>query len=190
MTVFALAFMIGVLNGLRSFTPPAATAWAAHLRWIKLPGPLALMGSLPAVAIFTLLAVFELFADKPRIPDRITTMSLVTRRHGSSPAMRSRGQWTESGHRSRLWHRRQRQRLRRLQRTQAFGKSDGRAGFLCCPRGGPDLHCRRSLGRHAVEKRCPPCSLTGAGNLFAAENAPAIDAGQDGQMSDQGEETK
>jgi len=56
MTVFALAFVIGVLNGLRSFTPPAAAAWAAHLRWMKLQGALALIGSLPVVAIFTLLA--------------------------------------------------------------------------------------------------------------------------------------
>src|SRR5215467_10479633 len=80
MTVLALAFVIGVLNGLRSFTPPAAAAWAAHLRWIKLQGPLSLIGSVPVVAIFTLLAAFELFADKtPWIPDRITTMSLIAR---------------------------------------------------------------------------------------------------------------
>jgi uncharacterized membrane protein len=80
MTVVALAFVIGVLNGLRSFTPPAAVAWAAHLRWIELPGPLAMVGSVPVLAIFTLLAAFELFADKmPWIPDRITTMSLVAR---------------------------------------------------------------------------------------------------------------
>src|SRR3989454_1961241 len=80
MIILALAFVIGVLNGLRSFTPPAAAAWAAHLRWIKLQGALALIGSVPAVAIFTLLAAFELFADKkPWIPDRITAMSLVAR---------------------------------------------------------------------------------------------------------------
>jgi len=80
MTVLALAFVIGVLNGLRSFTPPAAAAWAAHLRWIKLQGALALIGSVPVVAIFTLLAAFELIADKmPWIPDRTTTMSLVAR---------------------------------------------------------------------------------------------------------------
>src|SRR5215831_10001438 len=80
MTVLALAFFIGVLNGLRSFTPPAATAWAAHLRWIKLPGALALIGAGPMVAIFTLLAAFELVADKmPWIPDRISTMSLILR---------------------------------------------------------------------------------------------------------------
>ena len=80
MALLALAFVIGVLNGLRSFTPPAAAAWAAHLGWIKLQGVLALIGSVPVVAIFTLLAAFELFADKmPWIPDRTTTMSLVGR---------------------------------------------------------------------------------------------------------------
>jgi uncharacterized membrane protein len=57
MTVLVLAFSIGVLNGLRSFTPPAAAAWAAHLGWIKLPSPLALVGWVSVVAIFTLLAV-------------------------------------------------------------------------------------------------------------------------------------
>jgi uncharacterized membrane protein len=80
MTVLALAFVIGVLNGLRSFTPPAATAWATHLSWIKLQGALALIGSVPVVAILTLLAAFELVADKmPWIPDRTTTMSLAAR---------------------------------------------------------------------------------------------------------------
>ena len=80
MTVLALAFLIGVLNGLRSFTPPAAVAWAAHLRWIKLQGALALIGSAPVVAIITLLAAFELYADKTSwIPDRTTTMSLIGR---------------------------------------------------------------------------------------------------------------
>src|SRR5262245_47217214 len=80
MTVPTLAFTIGVLNGLRSFTPPAAAAWAAHLRWIKLQGTLALIGAVPVVAIFTLLAAFELFADKmPWIPDRISPMSLAAR---------------------------------------------------------------------------------------------------------------
>jgi len=80
MTVLALAFGIGVLNGLRSFTPPAVTAWAAHLRWVELQGALAVIGSVPVVAIFTILAAFELVADKmPWIPDRTTTMSLVVR---------------------------------------------------------------------------------------------------------------
>jgi uncharacterized membrane protein len=80
MTVLVLAFVIGVLNGLRSLTPPAVVAWAAYLRWIKLQGALALIGSVVAAAIFTLLAAFELVADKmPWIPDRITFMSLTAR---------------------------------------------------------------------------------------------------------------
>src|SRR5262245_65824083 len=80
MAVLALAFVIGVLNGLRSFTPPAVTAWAAYLGWIKLQGALSPIRSFPVVAMFTLLAFFELFADKTSwIPDRTTTMSLVAR---------------------------------------------------------------------------------------------------------------
>ena len=80
MAILALAFLIGVLNGLRSFTPPAVAAWAAHLRWIKLQGALAPIGSVPVVAIFTLLAAFELFADKrPWLPNRTSTMSLLLR---------------------------------------------------------------------------------------------------------------
>ena len=80
MAILALAFLIGVLNGLRSFTPPAVAAWAAHFRWIRLQGALALIGSAPVVAISTLLAAFELFADKrPWIPNRTSAMSLLAR---------------------------------------------------------------------------------------------------------------
>jgi uncharacterized membrane protein len=80
MAVLGLAFIIGVLNGLRSFTPPAVASWAAHLGWIKLERPLAVIGSLPVVIILTLLAAFELFADKtPWIPNRTTPMSLAAR---------------------------------------------------------------------------------------------------------------
>ena len=55
-------------------------AWAAHRHWIELPGALALMGSVPAVAIFTLLAVFELIADKMSwTPPRIAALGLSGR---------------------------------------------------------------------------------------------------------------
>ncbi|HEX4998737.1 MAG TPA: DUF4126 family protein [Terriglobia bacterium] len=80
MTTLAVAFAIGMLNGLRTFTPPAVAAWATRLGWIRLQGALALMGSLPSVAFFTLMAAFELFADKmPRIPNRTSPMSLLGR---------------------------------------------------------------------------------------------------------------
>src|SRR5262245_57906436 len=80
MTVLALAFVIGVLTGLRSLTPPAVVAWAAHLHWIKLQRPLTMIGSYPVVVLFTLLAAFELVADKmPWIPNRTAPMGLVAR---------------------------------------------------------------------------------------------------------------
>lgn len=75
-----LAFLIGLFAGLRSLTAPAATAWAAHLGWLKLERPLSLIGSLPAVVIFTLLAVAELVADKlPKTPNRTSAMPLIAR---------------------------------------------------------------------------------------------------------------
>ena len=80
MTVLLLAFLIGVLTGLRSLTPAAATAWAAYLGWLNLEGSLDLVGSLAAVVIFTLLAVGELVADKmPWMPNRISIPGLIAR---------------------------------------------------------------------------------------------------------------
>ena len=75
-----LAFLIGVFTGLRGLTPPAVTAWAAYLGWIKLDGLLAYMASLPAVVIFTLLALGELVADKlPKTPSRTAPPGLISR---------------------------------------------------------------------------------------------------------------
>ena len=75
-----LAFLIGFFAGLRSLTAPAATGWAVHLGWMKLRGQLALIGSIPAVAIFTLLAVVELVADKlPKTPSRTAPPGLIAR---------------------------------------------------------------------------------------------------------------
>ena len=75
-----LAFLIGFFAGLRSLTAPAATGWAVHLGWMKLRGQLALIGSIPAVAIFTLLAVVEMVADKlPKTPSRTAPPGLIAR---------------------------------------------------------------------------------------------------------------
>ena len=76
----SLAFLIGFLTGLRSLTPPAAVAWAAHLGWLKLSGALALVGPVFSVGIFTVLALGELAADKwAKIPARTSAMPLVAR---------------------------------------------------------------------------------------------------------------
>src|SRR5678810_189053 len=74
------AFLIGLFAGLRSLTPPAAVAWAVYLGWLKLARPLALIGSLPAVIILSLLAVTELILDKlPNTPSRTAPPGLIAR---------------------------------------------------------------------------------------------------------------
>jgi len=59
-----LAFLIGVFAGLRFLTAPAVVSWATYLEWLKLDGPLALFGHVASVAIFTVLAIAEMVADK------------------------------------------------------------------------------------------------------------------------------
>src|SRR5713226_3993606 len=79
--VLLLAFLIGVVAGLRSLTAPAAVAWAARRNWINLHNtPLSFMGSTAAVVIFTLLAVVELVADQlPSTPSRTKPPGLIAR---------------------------------------------------------------------------------------------------------------
>jgi uncharacterized membrane protein len=78
--VLALPFLIGFFAGLRSLTAPAATAWAAHLGWLNVQGPLAWIGSTPAVAILTALALLELIGDKlPSTPSRTAPPGLIAR---------------------------------------------------------------------------------------------------------------
>lgn len=79
--VFVLALGIGIVAGLRSLTAPAVVAWGAHLSWLNLHGSLlAFMGSTPAVAILSVLAIGELIADKlPMIPKRTAPAPLMAR---------------------------------------------------------------------------------------------------------------
>jgi uncharacterized membrane protein len=72
--ILCLAFAIGVIAGLRTFTAPAVICWAAHLGWINLRGShLSFLGSIVTVVIVTLLAIFELVNDKlPKTPSRTT----------------------------------------------------------------------------------------------------------------------
>src|SRR6266566_2621705 len=79
--IFALAFGVGVAAGLRSLTPPAVVAWAARLGWLNLNNsPLAFMGSIITVVIFSILALFELFVDlQPSTPRRTAPVPLAAR---------------------------------------------------------------------------------------------------------------
>lgn len=69
------------MAGLRSLTAPAVVAWGAHLNWLNLHGsPLAFMGSTTAVAIFSVLAIGELIADKlPMMSKRTAPAPLMAR---------------------------------------------------------------------------------------------------------------
>jgi uncharacterized membrane protein len=79
--IFALALGLGFAAGLRSLTPPAVVAWAAHLGWLNLNNsPLGFMASIIAVIIFSLLAVVELIGDlRPQTPKRTAPVPLIAR---------------------------------------------------------------------------------------------------------------
>jgi uncharacterized membrane protein len=79
--VLLLALGTGVVAGLRSFTAPAVVAWATHIGWINLHGsPLAFMGSVWAVGIFTILAMVEFIVDQlPTTPPRTAPAGLSPR---------------------------------------------------------------------------------------------------------------
>jgi len=72
MLVLVLAFLIGVVAGLRAMTAPAAVAWAAYLGWLNLSAtPLAFLGSGWTVFLLTLLALAEFVTDQlPSTPSR------------------------------------------------------------------------------------------------------------------------
>ena len=79
--VFAFAFGIGVVAGLRSLLAPAAVAWAVRLGWLHLHDtPLGFMESIIALVIFSLLAIGELVADLlPQTPKRTDLAPLLAR---------------------------------------------------------------------------------------------------------------
>ena len=81
MTILALAFLIGVIAGLRALTAPAVVSWGAHTRWISLAGtPLAFLGSAITFGILALLALAEIGNDKrPTTPSRKIPPQFITR---------------------------------------------------------------------------------------------------------------
>ena len=63
--LYVLAFLIGVVAGLRAMTAPALASWAARLGWLKVQGtPFAWMGAAVTPWIFTLAAIGEIVNDK------------------------------------------------------------------------------------------------------------------------------
>jgi uncharacterized membrane protein len=81
MHTYLLAFLIGVVVGMRSMTAPAAVSWAARLGWLHLENTtLAFLGFTATSYILSLFAVGELIADKlPKTPSRKEPVGFMAR---------------------------------------------------------------------------------------------------------------
>jgi uncharacterized membrane protein len=81
MSTYILAFLIGVVTGLRSMTTPAAVSWAARLGWLHLENtPLAVLGFAATPYILSVAAIGELINDKlPKTPSRKAPVPFAVR---------------------------------------------------------------------------------------------------------------
>ena len=81
MSVYGLAFLIGVTAGLRALTPLAAVSWAARLGWLRLDNTwLAFLGYAAAPYVVSVLAIGELISDKlPKTPSRKAPPGFIAR---------------------------------------------------------------------------------------------------------------
>jgi uncharacterized membrane protein len=81
MSTYVLAFLIGVIAGLRALTAPAAVSWAARLGWLHLENTwLAFLGYAATPYILSVLAVGELINDKlPKTPSRKAPPGFIAR---------------------------------------------------------------------------------------------------------------
>jgi uncharacterized membrane protein len=81
MFILVLAFLIGVVSGLRAMAAPAIVSWAARLGLLKLGGtPLAFLEYAFTPYIFTVLAIGELINDKlPKTPSRTVPPQFIFR---------------------------------------------------------------------------------------------------------------
>jgi uncharacterized membrane protein len=81
LNLYLLAFLIGVIAGLRSMTAPAVVSWAARLGWLHVENSwLAFLGFAPTPYIITTLALLELIADKlPMTPSRKSPPGFIGR---------------------------------------------------------------------------------------------------------------
>jgi uncharacterized membrane protein len=81
MTVIYLAFLIGIVSGLRAFTGLAAITWAARFRWLQLEDTkLAFLGFLATPWIVSIMALGELITDQlPKTPSRTVPPQFIAR---------------------------------------------------------------------------------------------------------------
>ena len=81
MSIYFLAFLIGVVAGLRALTPLAAVSWAACLGWLHLENTwLAFLGFAATPYLAGVLAIGELINDKlPKTPSRKSPPGFIAR---------------------------------------------------------------------------------------------------------------
>jgi uncharacterized membrane protein len=81
MSLYVLAFLIGLVAGLRAMMAPAAVSWAARLGWLNLAGtPVAFLGFAATPYIVTVAALAELVNDKlPKTPSRKAVPQFLAR---------------------------------------------------------------------------------------------------------------
>jgi uncharacterized membrane protein len=81
MPIYILAFLIGVVAGLRALTPLAAVSWAARWGWLHLDGTwMAFLGFAATPYIVSVLAIGELINDKlPKTPSRKAPPGFIAR---------------------------------------------------------------------------------------------------------------
>ena len=81
MNLLILAFLIGIVAGLRTMMAPAAVSWAARLGWLHLEGtPLAFLGFAATPYVVTALAIGELINDQlPRTASRKSPPQFIGR---------------------------------------------------------------------------------------------------------------
>jgi len=79
--LYALAFLIGIVAGMRAMTAPAAVSWAARLGRLDLSGTwLAFLGYAWTPWILSLFAIGELITDQlPTTPSRKVPVQFGTR---------------------------------------------------------------------------------------------------------------
>jgi uncharacterized membrane protein len=79
--LYVLALLLGVIAGLRAFTPVAAVSWAAYLGYLNLADSwLAWLGYSWAPWVLTILALVELVTDQlPSTPSRKVPMQFGAR---------------------------------------------------------------------------------------------------------------
>src|SRR5215468_1012298 len=80
-SIFAIAFGVGIIAGLRTFTAPMVVSWAASLKWLHLENTwAAFLGYAAAPYVMTVIALAELVGDKlPKTASRKTPGPFVGR---------------------------------------------------------------------------------------------------------------